>query len=39
MLKGEKLKYIKMEIKKLDIDIIGLSEMRWPINSDFSTED
>lgn len=39
MFQGGKLQNIKMEMKKLDIDILGLCGMRWPNNRDFLSND
>jgi len=39
MLKTGKLENIKIEIKRLDIDILGLCKTRWPDNVDFWSDD
>jgi len=38
MLNTGKLKNIKIEMKRIDIDILGLCKIRWPDNGDFWTD-
>jgi hypothetical protein len=39
MLNTSKLENIKLEIKRLDINILGVSEVRWLGNGDFWSVD